>query len=141
MGGYCLLINYYEDVGSLSWFGRPILDIPSYDKTGLPFANLDCGYCRLATIQGLLPTAVLFLINIIAVWRLRDSPNIFFIGTVLILNSLHMLIETHGISVYACSGLLLSSVAFSSSISGENGVDISITDGDECHVILPAKLT
>ena len=102
----------YRQEGDLTLFGRFVASA-SYYHSGQPFNALDSGYCRLVLIYGLLPAIALYLIYLMATLRNAMSSNYFCIISIFVIYALHLLIETHGLNLYACSALIFLSVCFS----------------------------
>ncbi len=106
--------SYFMRNCGFSLLGREYVTTSFY-HSGLPFKNLDSGYCFLLLVHGLLVTAVLAVTYIAAVIRLPECERRFSVWVVIILSMTYLVVESFGLNLVSCFPLLIMSRVFARS--------------------------
>jgi len=110
---------YYLDHDGLSVFGRQFIYAGSYHN-GLPFGNVDSGYCYLALVYGLAALCAVAVVYIAAVQKLSFSRPTFPVLAIVLISAMYLLLESYALYPMTSFASLLIAEAFAS--DGKNAV-------------------
>ena len=102
--------NYFVRNGGFSLLGRPYIRA-SYYHTGLPFQNVDSGYCFLPLVYGIGSMIVLMLSYAVSVINVPESKCNFALLTIVLLSAFLMVVEPFGLNLASCFPMLFLSYA------------------------------
>ena len=98
--------SYFVRNGGFTIFGRPYVTT-NYYHSGLPFQNLDSGYCYLPLVYGVATMAILFSAYVAIVVKGEWGRRRFIAGVLILLSAAYMTVESFGLNLATCFPMLL----------------------------------
>lgn len=103
--------GYFVRNGGFTMLGRKYVTT-SFHHTGLPFQNVDSGYCFLPLVHGIAATVALAVTYVLAVLRAPRRERHLSLWSVLLLGMVFLVVESFGLNLVSCFPLIIMSRAF-----------------------------
>lgn len=103
--------HYYINHDGFTFLGRPLSSVTSYHN-GMPFANIDSGYCFVPLVNGIASLLALAMIYITAILRLSRTAKNLAALSILLIAALYLLVESYALFPASSFAAILLAEAF-----------------------------